>query len=73
MPTVCCCSNDLQERPKGFRVTRYPCRCKDPGGARRHHRSGIPDHVFETQYEERTRLGLPLETDTEKAVRSRWS
>jgi hypothetical protein len=72
MPTFCCCSNELSEGPKGLRVNMHPCRCEAPGGPKSGRSVGLPTYVFEKQYNERTRLGLPLETDTEKAIRRRW-
>jgi len=71
--TVCCCSNELDAAPSGLRVRMSPCRCKKPGpGKRTLRQPGLPQYVFENQYNERTRLGLPLETDIEKGVRSKW-
>ena len=72
MATVCCCGNTLRNKPEDFQLTMSPCQCDKPSGPRRSLRAGLPNHVFAKQYAERKRLGLPLETDIERAVRSRW-
>ena len=72
MATVCCCGNDLSKTPVDFKVTMSPCQCDKPSGPRRSLRAGLPSYVFAKQYAERKRLGLPLETDVERAVRSHW-
>ena len=56
------------------KTTMSPCRCEEPGPGRRRQ---IPlemlgDYVYEQQYDDRRRLGLPIETDTEKGIRKRW-
>ncbi len=72
MPTLCCCGNKLEPDPS-FTVRQAPCKCKAPGPGRRQAAPhGIPDHVFEQQYNERKRLGLPIETDMERGVRRKW-
>ena len=73
MATSCVCGNHLSDKPT-VKSTMSPCKCDAPGPGRtvlvaRH---GIPEFCFERQYEQRTRLGLPLMTDIEKSVRSRW-
>ncbi len=51
-----------------------PCKCDKPRSFRRRlHTAGIPNHIFEKQWTERTRLGLPMETDFERGIQgSRW-
>ncbi len=73
MPTFCCCGNELEEAPR-TKITMSPCKCDDPRSFRRKLRtSGIPNHIFEKQWTERTRLGLPMETDFERGIQgSRW-
>jgi hypothetical protein len=74
MAKVCCCGNDLDEKPDGFTVRMHPCRCEKPAGRRQSTQmQGLPWHVFKQQYEERKRLGLPILTDIEKGARSKWS
>ena len=73
MPTFCCCGNHLDDKTS-VKTTVSPCGCDAPGPGRRQRRVqiGIPEYCFRDQYEERTRLGLPLETDMEKEIRSKW-
>ena len=50
-----------------------PCRCNEPGPGRRQVAiEKLGDFVYEKQYDDRLRLGLPIETDTEKGIRKRW-
>ncbi len=72
MATFCCCGNERNAKPEGFKVTRSPCCCKRPAGSRRKIATGLPWHVFEAQFNERKRLGLPIQTDREKEARSKW-
>jgi hypothetical protein len=72
MATFCCCGNQRNEKPEGFKVNTSPCHCTLPAGVRRKLAAGLPWHVFEQQYNERKRLGLPILTDIEKGARSRW-
>ena len=74
MPTVCCCGNPLEARPGSFTVRMSPCKCgaAKGGGRSTLDQPGVPAYCFEQQYKERTRLGLPLETDIEKGVRRNW-
>ena len=69
MPEICTCGNELSDEPKGLRINRIPCRCKKPAGPRQGAYRGIPNHIFESTYTERTKLGLPLETPSEKSYR----
>lgn len=73
MATFCCCGNETSKLPE-FKMTVSPCQCDVPQGRRRTLTVGgkIPEFCFERQYEQRTRLNLPLETDTEKGIRKRW-
>ncbi len=74
MATECCCGNQLERLPASFRVRMSPCKCDAPGASARMLpvRGEIPEYCFAKQYEQRRRLGLPLETDTERGIRSRW-
>ncbi len=71
--TLCICGNELSQKPK-FKFTIQPCRCDAPGPGRRQGRvlDGIHEFCGKKQYQDRKRLGLPLMTDTELGVRSRW-
>ncbi len=71
MATQCVCGNELESTP-AYKLRVSPCRCEAPGPGARTLQTGLPWHLFEKQYEERRRLGLPLLTDTERAARSRW-
>ncbi len=73
MATRCVCRRRLEDEPETFELTVAPCRCDRPcGGPRQAENRDIPSHVFKQQFEERERLGLPMETDTEKGIRKRW-
>lgn len=69
----CVCGNVLATRPgQGtFTVTSRPCRCEDPGpGSRQgHYEPALPGWVSRRQYEERTRLGLPVVANIERKAR----
>lgn len=71
---TCCICGNRWEKPEGIRVNRRVCRCDTPGpGKRAGGVSRLPDGVTKEQYEERTRLGLPVVTDIERAaMASRW-
>ena len=71
--TVCCCGNELAKGPDGFKVRHSPCRCRHPAGPRFGAKMFMGNFVFSKQHEERTRLGLPLETDIEKGIRKKWA
>jgi hypothetical protein len=66
---VCCCGNVLRDdRAAAMRVS--PCRCDSPGDGSSvlQHPRGIPDEVYEKQYNQRRRLGLPIVTPFEEAT-----
>lgn len=69
----CCCGNKKRDTP--VKITVHPCQCKTPSSSSRSSRPNLDKlaHVSSKQYEERTRLGLPLETGFEKAANSIWS
>ncbi len=73
MPEICCCSNVLREG-LSFRMVSSPCRCPEPGDGKRCGvvKHGIPDGVFSRQWNQRRKLGLPIETGSEKEMRTRW-
>ena len=52
-------------------IVRSPCRCDVPGpGPRTLEAPGVK--VPKYQYEQRRKLGLPVETPVELAARRRW-
>ena len=74
MATQCVCGAELEARPEAFRVTMSPCQCAKPASSRHQVRvrCGIGDTVSRELYEDRTRLGLPIQTDTEIGVKAKW-
>ena len=67
----CKCGNALAELP--FKMVIHPCRCSVKGGA--NHTAPDLDrigNISERQYEQRTRVGLPIEADVEKSARIPW-
>ncbi len=72
MPELCCCGNLLRKEPR-FKVVKYPCQCEKPGTERRRPpKVGLSDYVDRRTYEQRTRLGLPVQTEVEKSVGEKW-
>lgn len=68
---ICKCGNKLDELK--FKMVIHPCRCKAPG--KEHHAAPDMDklsYIPKRQYEQRTRLGLPVEADIEKSSRIPW-
>ena len=66
----CCCGNVLDAQTE-TRIKVYPCRCSQPGVEHTSRGTKLPD-VPRGQKEERERLGLPVLTDIEKGMDSRW-
>jgi hypothetical protein len=72
---VCVCGNSLvlDTQQPAFVTRRSPCRCEEPGpGGRTSPCRDLPAGVSRRQFEQRTKLGLPVEADIEKAMRTSW-
>lgn len=77
MPNVCCCGNDLPDRsPSRVLVTYKPCRC-DVEVAGKGSRIGaepiMTQGVSKEHFEQRRRLGLPLQTPMERSAKTKWT
>jgi hypothetical protein len=70
----CCCGNVLDDRPSGnYRTVMFPCQCEKPGPKRkRPPKVGPHDYCSKEQYEQRTKAGLPVMAEVEKAVAEEW-
>ena len=66
----CCCGNTL-DAGKQTRIKVYPCRCSEPGVKRTTRGTPTPG-VPKGQKAEREKLGLPVLTDIERGMDSRW-
>lgn len=69
---LCCCGNQLREVK--VKITVHPCQCDTPLTSRRAAPPNLDplSWVSERQYIQRTRLGLPIMCDAEKASVSIW-
>lgn len=68
---LCRCGNTLGE--SNFRITVHPCRCDDPGPDRKAPPNlDLLSNVPERQYNQRKKVGLPLQTDVERAADITW-
>ena len=71
MPTErCCCGNTLRSNTT-VEIIRKPCQCKEPGPGRRQTKCmDLPDDIVTPrQYEQRTRLGLPVIAPSERETK----
>ena len=69
--TRCRCGNVLDANDgRGYTYIPASCQCRHPGHKHpsnlRH--ATIPEGVTDTQYAERVRTGLPIATDSERAM-----
>lgn len=70
MTRACVCGNVLERRGAGTWTMRCsPCSCASPGPRVGQLRHGLHPRIGRVQYEERTRLGLPLIADCERMER----